>query len=683
MRLLYAVGAILILSLFLFSVAGPAVVLAVDEPPSDPVEEAISKGISWVSRAVAEINDNEAVMRDHVGIPIAIIYNNTLFMAGGFYEPKHTYYKAELLGFQSDGVYMRFYFNPDKSGDYDVVLYVRYYNDGSYTQDKLYIYVEKCTLSGVILRVGSYPVVYQHEIHLGSSITLTADVGGDAWYYSQRYVARHSTRIAAWLLEDYQPSLAQKLLNFMEDHGYTFDVYDPLFGKSGNVADFDQAAEAVSTWKGKGYSDLPWFGGINAERDLYPYYSKVVSVIEDLGADVWYTMFEHHVYYKLLKAAWYLDRYGSDGQSQAESLISEALDEGGWDGYGLRRGSYTFYYSNYPTYLNAILLIVLSKYYRITGDRYINGQDILAMADRLAGILVKLQWDYEEEVDGITVKLATYRGSFASGYRIDGVEKVSTGWGDSGLFAWSENIASLIDKHVLSFLENHGIYIAGFRMMAEPENPFAFTNSETTILAIQALREYEKLGRTPYYPSSHVDTGGGEIYDAGHDSGGEGDTHGSTSYDGRVITAHINTAYGEEGWYYQYAVFKFPVEESGNYNLSLAAALSYRLEASTPGDEAEIEFSYMVYDSNHNAIAGACKIIKDIGSSTNVVEEGGLVTLTANIGNLSPGTYYVEVGVIVRGVSTSVGHALSDAADTINSYQNGLRLDWIHLEPAG
>ncbi len=128
--------------------------------------------------------------------------------------------------------------------------------------------------------------------------------------------------------------------------------------------------------------------------------------------------------YYLLKALHYINKYGTAKQSEIEQLIIKAMNTGSLDLYGLHTAkldvgyvttgtpnsiTYTYHYKGYPVYLNAVFLITLVRYYKLTGKTTLNGVDILKLADRLAGILLKSQWIYEHETPWGTLRLALYR----------------------------------------------------------------------------------------------------------------------------------------------------------------------------------------------------------------------------------------------------------------------------------
>ncbi len=238
---------LLFMSCIMLSLISPLIISIdlVRAQASSAIDNAINEGINYVLRSIVFLDSSwsKAVMRDHPSIPITIVWNGNRITAGGVLDPGNRDYKGES-SVGPNYIYEKYYFNPDHQGDYDVVVEVKVTNIDE-TTDKVNIAVVKCTLNNVKMIVGSYNPVINTYIYSGWTKTITAPYYYQ-WRYSARYVARHSTRIAAWLLEEFgYDEYAKALNNFMNSLGFKYDVYAPVFGKDINYPDdfFDKKAE--------------------------------------------------------------------------------------------------------------------------------------------------------------------------------------------------------------------------------------------------------------------------------------------------------------------------------------------------------------------------------------------------------------------------------------------------------
>ncbi len=629
--------------------------------PLSEVQDAIKRGVDAVYDAVRPILVNSTyyfVMPDHPSPTVIVECNGKRYVPGSFFDPGDRDYETELVEVTSNSVAWRYKFNVDDDEDKDITLYLRLTNVNS-TTDNLYIYVDhsECTFN---LIVGTYSPYRFNNINEGWSTTISIDEYNDYKFHSARYVARHSTRIAAWLLEEEGYTyLASQMHAFMDMLGFTYDVYAPVFGKSNDYP--DDFFEIHSTWLGNGYEAQPWT--INDSYYInYPYKSRMYIFNKVGMLDQAIRGWEDMPLSSLLKAIHLLNKYGASRQAEAEQLIEHALEEGRWDGYGLK-GSLLdpiyittgqkseevvpYWYDGYPVYLNAVLLVALVRYYEVTGDQWIAGNDILYMADRLAGILVKLQWNYEEETPWGYVRLALFRGWWPAAYDIGSIIAKPSAWGliDS---------ATHVTDAFAGALSKVGLNVPPESLRPMPsEWPFAIVNSESTILAIKALKVYlelaQELGRAPIDVTADTLawTNGVFVESGGGGGGPLDDSHGGeTAGDGRWVTAFATTpGLAGDAWHYQYAKFKIPVSVSDQYNVTVMATVTYSTYDSL-GSSDEIYLIVKLLDSSGNLIQQTDRTIASVNEN-GLYSGSKAVGIYMNVGNLPAGTYYVEVGLKV------------------------------------
>ncbi|BES80642.1 hypothetical protein [Pyrodictium abyssi] len=653
------IRALLILALLLVPLVGPVMPAHAATIPISEVDEAIRLGVEAVYRAVRPVDTSfsKYVMPDHPSPTISIAYNGKLYVPGSFFDPGDSIYKTELVKVSNNMVAWRYYFNIDDDDDYDVVIYAELTNI-DYNIDRLYIYIDKAEYN-IDVYVGAYSPYKYFNVGQGWSTTIDINDWNKYKFHSARYVARHSTRIAAWLLEDEGASYtASKLHNLMNGCGYTYDVYAPIFGRSTSYPDDFFTRDA--TWLGNGYSCLPWTLSKYSYFLNYPYKSRMY-IFDAFSSYTYHAAlraWEEAPLANLLKAMHLLDKYGASRASEAEQLIAQVIEDGKWDGYGIKYASIDagyvasgyhtgpeipYGYAGYPVYLNAALLAALVKYYQVTGDRWIAGNDILYMADRLAGILVKLQWKYEHKTPWGYVRLALFRGWWPAAYEIGSLISKSSAWGIiDTLTHTADNVAGILAKVGIDFPSE------ALRPMPS-EWPFAIVNSESTILAIQALKLYRQLGREPIDPISDViagfdgifvESGGGGYAAIGGSHGGE------TSDDGRwIVASALVPGLSGDAWHYQYAKFKFNLESSGYYKLRIASMVSYNGKDSY-GSSAYVYLVVKLLNAYGNVVAQVEKLVDHVDENT-LFNKAKAVTVELDTGYLTSGTYYVEIGLKV------------------------------------
>ncbi|MEM4847281.1 MAG: hypothetical protein QW794_05955 [Thermosphaera sp.] len=668
---------------------------------SSVIDYAIEEGIQHIIRSIAFIDSTKAVVRDHPGVPITIEWNGRVLMAGGLLDPGNRDYYHELVNISSNSMTLRYYFNVDGDLIYDIVILVNVTNIDAH-RDSVTLIVERCNVTGARLYVGNINRVISGEvIYTGYNRTWTL------WYtytnhYSNRYVARHSTRIAAWLLEDLgYTGLSQPLHNFMNSLSFIYDVYAPVFGRSNNYPD-DFFDRLIETWLGAGYNNHPWV--FTSQVSLYPYKSRIY-IFDSVGlASLAVRGWKEAPLAKLLMALHLLNKYGTQRASDAAKLIGQALHEGGWDGYGLSRARleldyvffnnrnlceiiysiplatirlhgiyspftrdcvYVYNYKGYPVYLNAVLLAALVRYYMVTGNETITygltTYNVLDIADRLAGILVRIQWIHRQNTPWGTLRLAMYRGGWPAAYDVVGGEIIvkPSAWGVI------DALTSAIDE--LSFvlfalgypikerLKEYGINPPtdfSWEEAVKPSLPMpgewpTIVNSESTILAVQALRLYRQLYRTPTASSAYLYPNGVFI---GGGGSGVGRSGGNTSADGRFIYAWAES-HASSSHRYQYARYRLILPAVGDYTIVIGGASQYYLGAFS-WLRADFELHVKVYDGNWNILNSTTITVDSvIANNSGLVERVNATPIYVVINVTTPTrTIYVEVGVVARAV---------------------------------
>ena len=302
------------------------------------------------------------------------------------------------------------------------------------------------------------------------------------------------------------------------------------------------------------------------------------------------------------------------------------------------------------------------KYYKTTGDRWIAGNDILYMADRLAGILVKLQWKYESKTPWGYVRLALFKGWWPAAYEIGSLISKSSAWGiiDTATHT-ADNVAGILAKVGVDFPSE------ALRPMPS-EWPFAIVNSESTILATKALMLYRELNRQPIDPISNIISGlKGKFVEGGGDGNAPASAHGGeTASDGRWISASAMTpGLGGDAWHYQYAKFRFDNMASGNYNIRIASVVSYN-GMDSYGSSVYVYLIVKLIDAYGNVIAQMVKQVDHVDENS-WFSKAKAVTIELETSYLSGGTYYVEIGLkVVADNAPASWEGASITAKTIN-----------------
>jgi len=464
--------------------------MPISQVKADIIDDAIASGEAWLNRMYREISDSQAIMSDFPALPLRV-YDETAskwYKAGQLDEKVY----VETLGVgNTDKAY--YWFNTDADEELnEPKLYVEYWSLSSTTM-RSSVQMISCSRSNP-----DKVKVYLGDTYLGScdaTWTQTTDkLGG---YPSFQYVTRHSIRMA----EKYYRSIGQttkanKLLNFLNAYSYNGrDSYDPLFGASNSYPDTYFTDTTT-------FPDPELWASLPSGSNYHPYGTRL-----QMGAarNFWCGSVETQTpRYDASYALHLLNKYGSSKLSEAK----ERLNSAGWDGFGCRRVVYVLGiptgYMSYPTYVTAPFLAAVSKYASMTNDPY-----YLEMADKAAGMILAAQWKYPDS----TV-------AYGNIYKADHVGGFKTAYVPMGSIAWQPSWTPMMESFFW-ILDR-----AGFIYLNPAETPTPIiTNSECTLLCLQALRQYKILlpNRVPQLSgvgiridsrvaTNTINTGGGFLY---------------------------------------------------------------------------------------------------------------------------------------------------------------------------
>jgi hypothetical protein len=194
---------------------------------------------------------------------------------------------------------------------------------------------------------------------------------------ASRYTVRHGSRFGQWINEIWGFTTKVNRLKALRDaKGFSFDVYDPMFGKSVEQADdfmFDGQAYA-DTWSV--WLNLP--KGINPSH--YPYLSKItVGGLASQQAYILYSRSDPLL--QALQAIHILNKYGDPnhsynfttyGSSNPQSVANDLMDK--WNGIGIASPR------TEPQYASAIRTAAFFVLVTLLGYRY-NLANFRTMAD--------------------------------------------------------------------------------------------------------------------------------------------------------------------------------------------------------------------------------------------------------------------------------------------------------------
>ena len=283
------------------------------------------------------------------------------------------------------------------------------------------------------------------------------------FYPAHRYTVRHAGQLAELLYDIWdQNTRRNRISALINDYGFTWDIYDPLFGITYDNDLFMftlQAYHDCDVW-----SDLP--RGMNPHR--YPYKSKVCLDRRDYIAESYSDpllkgLFAVHILVK------YKDPdkevlYGHPPdwwEFYSAREIARELENNWWNGYGIGTPYKKAYASAVRTATFLVLETLLGYVYGDSTSKY--------YADLTAQILLQVQISsegyYESEDLGVV-----YRPTFANAF----------------FFAWKTGQSYPFASPKKNIIDN---IIDWFGMPAERKGECP-SNPESTITIMQALRVY-------------------------------------------------------------------------------------------------------------------------------------------------------------------------------------------------
>jgi len=227
------------------------------------------------------------------------------------------------------------------------------------------------------------------DIYLGSHMLFTHITNDmptvDDWFYedvyqdlrSHRYTVRHGVQ------KGYKDALTRQLVeraerckNLIDDYGFTYDIYDPLFFYGREWADnyffTDQA-----------YHDVDVYGQLPRGLWFYPYWSKV-------GINRHLYILESHIdpLVRGLQAIHLLNKYG-DPDKQVDGVsarsIARWIEKTYWNGYGV---TIPFKSKEYASGVRTAVFLELET---LLGYKY-GDNTSKTYADKAAKYLVMTQW---------------------------------------------------------------------------------------------------------------------------------------------------------------------------------------------------------------------------------------------------------------------------------------------------
>jgi hypothetical protein len=296
-----------------------------------------------------------------------------------------------------------------------------------------------------------------------------------------KYTVRHAARLGQFIYQIWGSTNANYLAKLRSDFGFTYDIYDPLFGVNSALAGnfmftYQAYPDTFEVW-----SRLP--KGLNPHR--YPYYSKV-----QLSRDAYILQSYTDPLLRMLQAIHYLNKYhtasisyntGQLGSANVtpDSITHEAWAK--WNGVGIGHPQNASIASGVRTATFLALATLMGYRYGVTEWKSV--ADIVYST--LTGIRAPQAGCYplspgwaKSTEDGFVLR-PPYHGSFYCLWTPDGAT------------------ASVPTGTLMTILSN---LVDMFNMPLEDSGPI-YSNAETTITMIQALRIYAKYALGINYPT--------------------------------------------------------------------------------------------------------------------------------------------------------------------------------------
>lgn len=197
--------------------------------------EAMAWGLEYLDRFYSELYD-AAVMKDAPSFPLYVYSHSTRTYRQPGQESVRIVVEQEGDGYGAPTI-ARYSIRDSDRGDFnDLILRVEI-KTATFDPPIMQYKVQKVSGNDRLsldLYVGERLIVESVNKYPTGSSWIINRVNG---YPSIRYVARHTTRIAGWLYEDFgRINRARKLHAFMNEHGWPRDFYAPVWGRSNRYA---------------------------------------------------------------------------------------------------------------------------------------------------------------------------------------------------------------------------------------------------------------------------------------------------------------------------------------------------------------------------------------------------------------------------------------------------------------
>jgi len=455
-------------------------------PTSTELKNAISNAKGFIDRLYEELN-GYAFVKEYPAFPITvkIVESNYVVQIGTSFSTNPTLWDTHSAYFTcvSRGIGSSIYYvNVDFEFTHKILglidyshTWIHFYLETTFGGSATYYYVKINGIEGF----GWTYETQTYEIYLGTEKIATVTRNSQFpieilryksnynCYPSHRYTVRHGSQLADIIYRIWgTPKPLDKVIN---DYGFTYDIYDPIFGLTYDNDDFMFTTQA--------YRDVDVYGSLPRGIHHYPYWSKV-------GLDrSLYIMMSH--YDPLLQCLWAIhilnkynnpDRYswlGYVGEIYTSPReLARSIEATYWNGYGIHKPySDSLYASGVRSAVFLVLETLLGYKYGDQTSRY--------YADTLAQVIVNTQfwYGYVETEYGVILRPA-FRGAFPLSWKT----------GSSYPYALPPK----------SFLEQ---IVDMFNMPNETWDIIP-SNTETTATLLQALRVYLYYKYGIAYPSS-------------------------------------------------------------------------------------------------------------------------------------------------------------------------------------
>jgi hypothetical protein len=489
------------------------------------IDDALDLALQYLDRSYCLFNATHAAMRDLPGLPLTMRKTSN----NHWYCPAK---KTEAVLDNNDGPDFGYYgggridvLDPGYDKSYTILKYAFDTEEDSsmdgITLNVTLNAVNNNTLGITIKCIDKQDFAYM-ELYLDNEILWSGS--GSGWtigpitntnygWFTTRYVVRHGTKIAANMYYRLgQTAKANSLVNTWGASGYSLDIYDPMWEYSNTYPDYidDPITGHTKQWLATSvvfpdpeiWGNIPWYhspegSGVPYRSQLHLFASRNIMLM--LTCPPWTpdqaNWWELGFTCKLNWAMHLMNKYGtSDPSKLAEAKL--IIDSVPWNGLGINSECNYWMgqlirlwpYSCYVTYLTAMYLRTLTKYYMLTGDSF-----YAQRADKVAGIILSVQVKPGEKIkvnDGTSIRQIwrpDHTGGFLCGFKFGGGFE----WANTAF--WFADIMYDTLSGKMGPVGWQGIY---HRDLPELSG-MGWTNHETTLLCYCALWYYRQLNRTP------------------------------------------------------------------------------------------------------------------------------------------------------------------------------------------